>query len=205
MRKKPISVPYRRKREGKTNYKKRLKLLLSNKPRLVIRPFLQNISAQIVEYHPEGDKTILAAHSRELEKFDWKFNKGNIPAAYLTGLLLGKKATKKNIKEAILDIGLYTPTKGSRIFACLKGAIDAGISVPFSENILPNKERISGQHIVKYAESSKATEKYQKIFSDYIKKNLDISQMSKIFEEVKNKILKVKPKELVPKTGGFQA
>jgi len=100
---------------------------------------------------------------------------------------------------------LYTPTKGSRIFACLKGAIDAGISVPFSENILPNKERISGQHIVKYAESSKATEKYQKIFSDYIKKNLDISQMSKIFEEVKNKILKVKPKELVPKTGGFQA
>ncbi|MBW2977783.1 50S ribosomal protein L18 [Candidatus Woesearchaeota archaeon] len=170
MRKKPISLPYRRKRKGKTNYKKRLKLLLSSKPRLVIRPFLKNIIAQIIEYHPKGDKTIAAVHSRELEKFDWKLSKGNVSAAYLTGLLLGKKAAKKNIKEVILDIGLHTPTKGSRIFACLKGVLDAGISVPFSEDILPSKERISGQHIAQHRK---------------------LNELPKIFEETKNKILKV--------------
>ena len=170
MKKKPISLPYRRKREGKTNYKKRLKLLLSGKPRLVIRPSLKNIIAQIIEYNPKGDQTITAVHSRELAKFDWKFSTGNITTAYLTGLLLGKKALKKNIKEAVLDIGLKTPIKGSKIFACLKGVVDAGVLVPVSEEILPSKERISGKHI-----------------ADYKKLN----EITKVFEEVKNKILKV--------------
>jgi len=189
MKKKPVSISYRRKREGKTNYKKRLKFLLSNKPRLVVRPSLKNIVVQIIEYHPKGDQTIISAHSRELEKFDWKFSKGNIPAAYLTGFLLGKKAAKKKIKESILDLGLHTSTKGSRIFACLKGVVDAGIKVPVSEEILPSKERVSGQHIVKYAEQLKGKE--TKIFSDYMQKNIDVSQLSKVFEEVKNKIIKV--------------
>jgi len=168
MIKKPISLPYRRKRAGKTNYKKRLKLLLSNKPRLVVRPSIKNIIVQIVEYNPKGDQTIAAAHSRELKKFDWKLNTGNVPSAYLTGLLLGKKAIEKDIKSAILDIGLHTPTKGSRIFACIKGVVDAGVAVPVSKEIMPDKERISGKHIKKFED------------------------MPKIFEEVKNKILKVK-------------
>jgi large subunit ribosomal protein L18 len=185
MRKKPIIVQFRRKKEGKTNYKKRLKLLLSNKPRIVIRPSLKYINVQIVEYHPKGDKTIVAANSRELEKFDWKFSKNNIPAAYLAGFLLGKKAVKKKVKEAILDIGLRTPTKGSKIFACLKGAVDAGVNVPFSGHILPSEDRITGKHIAEYSK------KNQKIFSEYSKKNLDIAQMPKTFEEVKNKIAKV--------------
>lgn len=170
MKKKTICLPYRRKREGKTNYKKRLKLLLSGKPRLVIRPSLKNVTAQIIEYNPKGDQTIASAHSRELAKFEWKFSTGNVTTAYLTGLLLGKKALKKKIKEAILDIGLRTPIKGSKVFACLKGVVDAGVSVPVSEEILPSPERISGKHI-----------------ADYRKLN----EITKVFEEVKNKILKV--------------
>ena len=192
MRQKTYNVQFRRKREGKTNYKKRLKLLLAGKPRLVVRPSLNNMLVQIVQYHHEGDKVIVSAHSSELEKLGWKFSKGNIPAAYLTGLLVGKKAGKKAIKEMILDIGLKSPVKGSRIFACLKGIIDAGIKVPASEEILPKEERLKGGHISKYAELiKKNNEEYKKKFSKHIKLNIDPGQISRFFEEAKNKILKV--------------
>ncbi|MBW2966129.1 50S ribosomal protein L18 [Candidatus Woesearchaeota archaeon] len=192
MRQKTFNVQFRRKREGKTNYKKRLKLLLANKPRLVIRPSLKNITVQIIEYHPRGDSVVVSAHSIELDKFEWKFNKGNIPAAYLTGLLLGQKAKTKEIKEVVLDIGLMTPIKGSRIFACLKGVVDAGIKIPFSKDILPKEDRIKGDHIAKYVELLKQNKQELKQFSRYIKENIDPSQISVVFEEIKNKILKVK-------------
>jgi large subunit ribosomal protein L18 len=191
MRQKKYNVQFRRKRERKTNYKKRLKLLLAGKPRVVIRPFLKNMTAQIIEYGREGDKTVVAAHSRELEKLGWKFNKGNISAAYLTGALLGKKAKGKGVKEAVLDIGLASPVKGSRAFACLRGVVDAGIKIPFSESILPKEDRIKGEHIAKYAVALKEkTEKYSKQFSSYIKLNVDPSKIPVVFEEIKNKILK---------------
>ena len=47
------AAAYRRKREGKTDYRKRLRLLLSGKPRLVIRRSLRDISAQVIEYYLE--------------------------------------------------------------------------------------------------------------------------------------------------------
>ena len=62
-------VMFRRKKEGRTNYKKRLTILLSNRLRLVVRKSLKNIQANIVDYDPKGDKIILSAHSSELEKF----------------------------------------------------------------------------------------------------------------------------------------
>ena len=59
-------VPFRRRREGKTNYHKRLALLKSGKPRLVVRKTLNHHVAQIVLYDPKGDRTIVSAHTREL-------------------------------------------------------------------------------------------------------------------------------------------
>ncbi len=149
------AVSHRRKRERKTDYKKRLKLLLARKPRIVIRKSLKNTWLQIVEYVPSGDKIVLSVHSSELKKHGWKAGCGNIPAAYLTGFLLGKKAAEKNIKECILDMGLYASIKGNRIYAALKGAVDAGINVPFSEEIAPPEERIKGAHIADFAKKAK--------------------------------------------------
>jgi large subunit ribosomal protein L18 len=139
---------FRRKREAKTNYKKRLSLLLSEKPRLVIRKSLKNIIVQIIEYAPDGDKVISGANSKELEKkFQWKAGRSNMPSAYLTGYLLGKKAAKKDIKEAVLDLGLNEGAKGGKFYAALKGVLDAGIDVPHSEKILPDEKRLNGSHI----------------------------------------------------------
>ena len=176
-------MPFKRKRKGKTNYNKRLKMLKSNKLRLVIRKSLNNIIAQIIEYKAKGDKVLLCAHSSELKKFGWNVNKGNIPSAYLTGLLLGVKAKKKGINDLILDIGLQK--SGQRIYAALKGVVDAGLNIPHSEDILPDEKRITGQHIAGYA--SKLNKK-ENVFGNYLKNNIDPTQLTKIFEETKNKI-----------------
>ncbi|MBI3032428.1 50S ribosomal protein L18 [Candidatus Woesearchaeota archaeon] len=143
-------VPHRRKREGKTDYKQRLKQLLGSKPRLVARKSLKNIRAQIIVYKPQGDVVQVAADSNELNKYGWSGSKNNIPAAYLVGLLLGKKAKAKNINDAIFDIGLNISTKGSKLYALLKGALDAGMDIPHSKDNLPTEERILGKHIELY-------------------------------------------------------
>jgi len=77
----------------------------------------------------------------------WEGSTSNVPAAYLTGYLAGKRAVQKGIEEAVLDIGLHVPTKGSRVFATLKGLIDAGLRIPSDKDILPSDERIRGEHI----------------------------------------------------------
>ena len=141
-------MPLKRRRKKKTNYRKRLALIKSGKTRLVIRKSLSNISVQFINYKTEGDETIVSAFSTELKKFGWN-RTGNLPAAYLTGLLAGKRAKDKKIGEAILDLGLHTPTKGSRLYAALKGVLDSGIKVPCSEDILPSEDRIKGKHISK--------------------------------------------------------
>jgi large subunit ribosomal protein L18 len=146
MKKSTSIIQLKRRREKKTNYKKRLALLKSEKTRLVIRKRLSNISVQFINFDSKGDQTIASAFSTELKKLGW-VKRGNIPAAYLTGLLAGKRAKEKKIEEAILDLGLQTSTKGSRLYAALKGVLDSGVNIPHSESILPNDDRIKGKHI----------------------------------------------------------
>ncbi|MBS1266228.1 MAG: 50S ribosomal protein L18 [Candidatus Woesearchaeota archaeon] len=176
---KTYTVGFRRKRQGRTNYNKRLKLIRSGLPRLVVRPSSKNILAQIIEYHPEGDKVVSSAHSKELEKLGWKANRGNIPSAYLVGYLIAKKS---KCKKAVLDIGMYKNTKGSRVFAVLKGAVDGGMDISHSEKILPSEDRISGKHIAKYGGKNKD------IFTKYKKNKLDPKDMEKHFKIIKKKI-----------------
>ena len=144
---KTFSLPFRRKREGRTYYKKRLKILVSSRYRFVVRKSLRNIHASIVKYSPEGDKVLVTVSSSSLAKMGWKGGTGNLPSAYLTGFLLSKKAQKKNIKKAITDIGLQSITKGSVLFSCVKGAIDGGLDVPYSDDLMPPQDRIQGKHI----------------------------------------------------------
>lgn len=144
-----FEVQFRRRREQKTNYKKRLHMLSARKPRLVVRKTNRTVIAQVVEYSAFGDKTICSAVSRELKKLGVKTGSMNITSAYLTGYLCAKRAQKKKINETILDIGIYSPVHGSRVFACLKGAIDAGLKIPAGEEVFPKENRIKGEHLSK--------------------------------------------------------
>jgi len=113
----------------------------------VVRVTLRNVSVQLIDYDPKGDRVIVVAHSRELVEMGWDQATGNIPAAYLTGFLAGKRAKQKGLSNAVLDIGLKEPTKGSGVFAALKGMVDAGLEIPHGKDVLPSKERLMGKHI----------------------------------------------------------
>lgn len=184
-------VPFRRRREGKTDYRARKALVLSGKPRLVVRGSLKNMIAQIIVAKPHGDEAILSVHGGELaKKYGWKAPRGSLPAAYLTGLLCGLKAKAKGVKEAILDTGLHSPTKGARVFAVLKGVLDAGVNVPYGEEKLPDEKRIKGEHIAEYAQSlASNSEEYQARFSKYLEQKLSPEKLPKHFEQVKKSIL----------------
>ncbi|MBD3313910.1 50S ribosomal protein L18 [Candidatus Woesearchaeota archaeon] len=186
-RSKTHSVPFRRKREGRTDYLKRISLLKSGKPRLVIRGSLKNTVVQIAEFEPKGDKISVTATTKDLQKFGLKTKGGNIPTSYLVGLLAGKKAIEKGIKEAVVDIGLQISTKGSRSFAAVKGAVDSGLKIAVSDEILPSGDRISGKTIEEYAKSLKDS-KESVSFTEYQKNGITPDNISKYFEGIKNKI-----------------
>lgn len=188
------SVPFRRRREGKTDYKLRLGLVRSGKPRAVVRTSNKYVYVQIVEAQPSGDVVRASASSKELAKLGWKGGTGNLPSAYLTGALAGRRALTKGVKEAILDIGLRPSTKGSRLYAALKGLTDAGLEVPHSEEILPTTARLGGAHITEYAKSllSESSDVYKKRFSGYLSKGLKPEELTGHFEQVRGQIQSLK-------------
>jgi len=121
-------IPLRRRSARKTDFRARRKLLLSGLPRLVVRNALKNTLVQVIEAHREGDRVIASASTKLLTQgYGWKGGGANTPAAYLTGLLAGLEAGRRNVKEAVLDTGVSRLVKGSRTTAALKGANDAGL------------------------------------------------------------------------------
>jgi large subunit ribosomal protein L18 len=184
-------IKFRRRREGKTNYYRRRRLLLSKKPRLVVRKTNTATIVQLVNASGIGDNTVVTATSNELAVFGWQASTGNTPAAYLTGLLAGLRAKESGIKSAILDIGLHPPVAGSKIYAALKGALDAGIDVPYNPEVLPEEERITGVHVVEAYKHFKEQKNGSHMFSDLEQNKVKISAIPKQFEEVKKTLLEM--------------
>ena len=182
-------VKFRRRREGKTNYYRRRRLLLSRKLRLVIRRSNSKVTVQIIEAAVGGDMTKASAVSDQLRSFGWEAGASNLPAAYLTGLLAGRRAKNNGVEEAVLDIGLNPPVKGCRIYAALKGVLDAGVSVPHSDEALPDEERLSGKHIVKSFEYYSGQKEKGLMFSSVGKRKTAISGLPKTFASVKKAIM----------------
>jgi len=98
--------------------------------------------------------------------------------------MAGKLALAKNVKHAVLDAGISTPSSKGRVYAALKGAVDAGVKVPLSEAIFPSEERISGIHISNYMNSSKSANQ----FSSYKKAGLSAEKVKGQVNSVKVKI-----------------
>jgi large subunit ribosomal protein L18 len=146
------TVPMRRRREVRTDYHQRLRLLKSGKPRLVARTSNKHARAQLVSPGPDGDQTLASASSADLAEFGWEAPTSNLPAAYLTGRLAGRRAVAADVEDAVLDIGLNSPTPGSKVFAIQEGAIDAGVDVPHNEDVFAEWERTRGGHVAEYAE-----------------------------------------------------
>ncbi|MFA5992232.1 MAG: 50S ribosomal protein L18 [Candidatus Pacearchaeota archaeon] len=143
-------IDKKRRLENKTDYRARITLLKSGKPRIVIRKTNRYISIQYVKSSEARDKPIVGLTSFDLLKHGWpKDLTGSlksIPACYLAGYLAGKKIVEKTkSNEAIVDLGLQRNVHGSKIYASIKGLIDAGIKIKAEEKVFPSKERLSGK------------------------------------------------------------
>lgn len=166
-------VPFRRRKEGRTDYHARTKLVVSVAPRMVVRRTNRHVLCQLVRAEMVGDKTFASAHSNELRKYGYTGSLSSTPAAYLTGMLFAVRCLNKGETNAILDIGLYRASQGARVFAALKGAVQTGMSIPHKEEILPSDERCMGQHIADYDDKMSDLPENVKIVIDAIRKELN--------------------------------
>ena len=158
----------RRRRENKTDYLKRLKLLKSDSPRIVFRKTNKYLIVQYVKSEETKDKIEIGITSKKLINHGWpKDLEGSlksIPASYLIGLLIGKEILKNKKEIPIVDFGMIRIVSKSKVHAFLKGLVDSGIKLKHKKENFPNDERISGKHLKK--------------------------DFSKIFNEIKSKIEK---------------
>ncbi len=185
---KPRTVPYRRRREGRTNYKKRLSTLISMPLRLVVRFTNKKIIAQLIEFKPAGDVVLATVSSEELSKKGWPYSCKNIPAAYLTGFLFAKSVKGKEDSQIVLDAGSRSPSKKGKVYAFLKGVLDGGLKIPAGENIFPSAERLSGKHIADHSALLKKNGAESSLFTQYLKKNASAELMVSTFEKVKKSL-----------------
>ena len=161
-----IKTIKRRRKENKTDYLKRLKLLKSGKPRIVFRKTNKYVLAQYVTSNEAQDKVEFGISSKNLLKYGWpKEARGSlksISAAYLTGFLMGKKIAEKSrsgspktlnsghkLETPIVDFGMWRALHKTKLYGFLKGLIDSGIEVPCPKEAFPDEKRIQGENLKK--------------------------------------------------------
>ena len=104
---KRYQVKYRRRREGKTDFYARKRLIIQDKNkynspkyRFVVRVSNKEVTCQIAHAKIEGDVVVAAAYSHELKRFGMPVGLNNYAAAYATGLLLARRVlTKLNLAD----------------------------------------------------------------------------------------------------------
>lgn len=138
----------RRRRECKTDYRLRMGLLKSSKPRIVIRRTNRYMLVQAIESFEAQDKVIKGVSSKDLIAKGWDEKLAgslkSVPACYLTGLLLAKEL---KTKDFIIDLGMAKNIAGNRNYAVVKGLIDGGLNINANPESLPSDERINGEHM----------------------------------------------------------
>jgi large subunit ribosomal protein L18 len=143
-------VHFRRRREGRTDYRVRLKLLKSGRPRAVVRLSERRVRVSLVEFDPTGDRVLATADSAELGGIEFPAGSlASTPAAYLTAYLAGLRAKANGSEEAVLDVGIRRPTAGGRLSAALKGLLDSGLEIPHGDEGFPTADRLEGTHLPK--------------------------------------------------------
>ncbi|MGD0589113.1 MAG: 50S ribosomal protein L18, partial [Thermoplasmata archaeon] len=103
-------VHFRRRREGKTDYRVRLRLLKSGIDRAVVRFSDRRVRVSIVRYDPVGDRVVASAESAELGRLGFPVSSlSSTPAAYLTAYLAGLRSKSAGSESVVLDTGIRHP------------------------------------------------------------------------------------------------
>lgn len=144
----------RRRKENRTDYGKRFKMLKSEKPRIVFRKTNRYVVAQyVLTGDKTQDKVELGVSSKMLLKHGWPEEFAgslkSITASYLTGLLIGKKIQKEKKATPIVDLGMIRNIHKTKTFAFLKGLVDSGLKIKHDAKTFPEDDRIEGKHLKK--------------------------------------------------------
>ncbi|XP_010264793.1 PREDICTED: 60S ribosomal protein L5-like [Nelumbo nucifera] len=136
---KRFQVKYKRRREGKTDYRARIRLINQDKNkyntpkyRFVVRFTNKDITAQVIYASIAGDMVLAAAYSHELPRYGLEVGLTNYAAAYCTGLLLARRVLKmlemedeyQGNVEATGEDYAVEPTESRRPFHAL---LDVGL------------------------------------------------------------------------------
>ena len=99
---KRFQVKYRRRREGKTDYRARRQMIVQDrtkygaaKYRMVARITNKDVICQMVHAKVQGDDVLCSAYAHELKSFGLQVGLTNYAAAYCTGLLLARRTLDK--------------------------------------------------------------------------------------------------------------
>lgn len=138
---KRFQVKYRRRREGKTDYYARKRLINqyankynTPKKRLVVRITNKDVIAQIVYSKLDGDYVMESAYAHELPGFGLKVGLTNYAACYATGLLLARRLLKKlkldtaYVGQEEADGELYQVEENEEGPAPLRAFLDIGLA-----------------------------------------------------------------------------
>jgi len=138
---KRFQVKFKRRREGKTDYYARKRLIVQDKNkyntpkyRLIVRLSNRDITCQVAYSRIEGDKIVCAAYSHELPKYGVKVGLTNYAAAYCTGLLVARRLLKQlgldSLYEGTTDVtgdeyNVEAAEEGPGAFRCY---LDVGLN-----------------------------------------------------------------------------
>jgi len=107
---KRYQVKFRRRREGKTDYFARKRLVVQDKNkyntpkyRMIVRSSNTDVTCQIAYARLEGDIVICAAYSHELPRYGVKVGLTNYAASYCTGLLLARRILQKFKLDSVYE------------------------------------------------------------------------------------------------------
>ncbi|KAF4352525.1 hypothetical protein G4B88_013355, partial [Cannabis sativa] len=190
---KRFQVKFKRRREGKTDYRARIRLINQDKNkyntpkyRFVVRFTNKDIIAQVVSASIAGDHVLAAAYAHELPHYGLEVGLTNYAAAYCTGLLLARRVLKM--------LEMDDEYEGN-----VEGALDGGLDIPHSDKRFAgfskdnkkldaeiHRKYIFGGHIADYMRTlmEDEPEKYQSHFSQYIKKGIEADNIEEVYKKV---------------------
>merc|ERR1711934_1164624 len=179
---KRLQVKYKRRREGKTDYYARKRLVRQDKNkfatpkyRFVVRFTNKDIICQVVSAKIKGDITHCAAYAHELPKYGLKVGLTNYSAAYCVGLLCARRLLKKYNLDGNFEGNTEVTADYESSFwhgndedgpNAFHALLDVGLEIPHSEKKFygydadekeydaeAHKERILGGHVSSYMEA----------------------------------------------------
>ena len=124
------------------------------------------------------------------KSFSCKSDKLFIYILFLSTKLFGTKI-KSKVSEAVVDVGLRTIRKDTKLSAVLSGLVDSGLKIPFGQEVIPSPEKLDGTGTSEYSKklNDADKDKYKIQFSKYLKSGIDPEKTNLSFEEIKKKLI----------------